>query len=187
MKQLLIVLVLALMNPGTSSAQKQGQFGFNLSVNSGPSIGVIYHVSDRFAFRPFVSYSKTTVERTYTYFDGFREISMQLEQKNKTYGGGLSGLLYFPSSNEFTIYLGAGISYFKSVQDVFDFSPSPEQLKSDNISLSGSLGLQYAVSKNFSVYGEIGFDYITGDIADDVSINGLSTHNSGIGIILYLK
>jgi opacity protein-like surface antigen len=187
MKKSSFILMLALIIPGIALAQKKGQFGFNLSVNSGSAIGVTYHLSDRFALRPSLSYTRTTFETTTTYYDGFRYVERKVEQTDKTYGGGLEGLLYFPSSNDFTMYLGAGISYLKTeraVPDDFLFSPD---FKTGNISLDGSLGLQYALSKNLSVYGEIGFNYIDGDDDADFSVSGLSTRNSGIGIILYLK
>lgn len=187
MKKSSFILMLTLIIPGMSFAQKQGRFGFNLSVNSGSAIGVIYHLSDHFALRPSLSYARTTFETTATYADGLGGyVSRKVKQTEKTYGGGLGGLLYFPSSSDFTTYLGAGISYLKTERLVPDDFPSSADFKTGSISLNGSLGLQYALSKNFSVYGELGFNYINGDDDADFSVSGLSTRNSGIGIILYL-
>jgi opacity protein-like surface antigen len=191
MRYFSFIIFLIFLFPGLLFAQDSGQLGCNIKINSSKSIGIIYHITDIFAFRPSISYNRSTSETAVI----IRE-TKKIELDKSSYAGSLSAIIYVSSQSEFRAYMGVDALYSKSTEETpfIRYDAEIDILKSDsyNFTLSGLFGLQYELNNHLSVYGELGVGYSSGENSSglsnvDLSTKEISLINSGIGIIFYFK
>lgn len=199
MKRGSIICILAFSFPLIVSAQQKGQLGVNLRISSSTAIGVTYHVTDRFGVRPFVSYNRQTSERAYIFYSvgGEDPTVIKVNPKTEELGGGLGAFFYLSSPSELRIYLGTDFSYSKYINEVPYYGPLQEvwliRATTEGIHLNSLFGLQYELSKQVRVVGEIGLGLVFKKSKDDygekVELSGrqFGLINSGLGFVFYFK
>jgi hypothetical protein len=195
-KIMTLILVMFVVTASLSFAQEKGKFGFIMRVDPSPRIGITYHISGKFALRPYFGFSKGTEtsdvvieperlpprpERTGTREEDTTRISFGL------------GLLYSVYSvRHFTAYTGINFGYTSENSDV-SFSWRDDDVSNKGEILSGNImfGLQANIMKNLSIFGEVGFGYSQGDFdhVNNVDLKSKQTRwgltNSGIGLAFY--
>ena len=192
----MLLLVIFLVITSFSFAQEKGKFGFIMRVDPSPRIGMTYHISGKFALRPYFGFSKGTdtadVEIEPEGFPPQPEITGTREEDTTRISFGLGLLYYVYSVRDFTAYTGINFGYISENSDV-SFSWRGENVKDEGELLSGNImfGLQANIMKNLSIFGEVGFGYSHGDFNHDNNVDleskrtrwGLT--NSGIGLAFY--
>jgi hypothetical protein len=197
MKKLIILFfVMFFMIASLSFAQEKGKFGFIMRVDPSPRIGMTYHISSRFAVRPYFGFSKGA-ETSDVEIDPDRitrrpERTGTREEDTTRISFGLGLLYYVYSVRDFTAYTGINFGYISENVDV-SLSWRDDNIKDKGEILSGNImfGLQANVMNNLSIFGEVGFGYSHGDFDHDNNVDlkakqtrwGLT--NSGIGLAFY--
>jgi hypothetical protein len=160
------------------------------------SVGLIWHVSDRVALRPDVSFSwssSTTPPDALVTSTG----------RGTSYGVGLSGLFYVGKWEGLSAYLSPRFSYARTSTMVTTTLPggfegsirptiSTHATEGTNsaYSLSGSFGAQYSLSRKFGVFGEAGLGYNeTRSSSSSLTSTGSTAHGlgtrAGVGVLFY--
>jgi len=177
---LVLSMVVFLSVAGRTAAQDKGNAGISMGYPA--SIGFVYHVSDRLALRPEISFIRTTSDRDSTFGD--------ISTKGLTFEIGISGLFYVRRWDKVRAYVSPGYSYRHSDVSV----DSPDLLDFDTSTFtghrfSGSFGVQYSLHERFSVFGEAGLQYLTQQIESDLSLaeSKMKTFGSrtAIGVIFF--
>jgi hypothetical protein len=184
-------------------AQDRGDFGLNFRVDPQPRIGVSFHISSRFAVRPYIGFSfgSTEVKTEYEALVNPGIIRSEKEQDTASLNFGLGLYYYFFSRRDFNVFTGINFNYSRetldaSYSDIRPLKPQPgitreEEETGEIYQTSALLGLQCRLSKNLSVFGEIGVGYTFGRVEHDnlsettVKSTRWGLANSGIGIIFY--
>ena len=212
-KHWILLLLSFLMICSAIPAQEKGKVGLNLGFTT---YGITWHVSERFAIRPDVSFSRSTASQT--------NLSTILDQPSSPYTGtsksnshaiyvGVSGLVYIHKLDNLSFYICPRYSYSwsaassSSTSTQISSGSGPFQATSIGGSkgpahnLSGSFGAQYSLSKRFSVFGEVGLGYNWSSnsnytssnpgVYQNLSSSSAKTHSvgprSGVGLILYFN
>lgn len=211
MRYIVASLSLLMALAPTCLAQTRSQFGFNFSVNPASSspnstIGVTYHMTDRFAVRPLVRFDRkrfkevAAVAVVSSFSFGSTQSSTQEEfdadVKQSSWAAGVGLLCYVSRSENLSTYVSGSFEYshvksewtLPSLPFGMDVFSSFRNYTGSGKSVTGSFGLQYAVAKKFSVFGEVGVRYGTVDrSAATRDYSDLGSINSGLGLIFYLK
>jgi hypothetical protein len=197
MKKLMILfLVMFFVIAAFSFTQEKGKLGFIMRVDPSPRIGMTYHISSRFALRPYFGFSKgsetSDVEIDPDLVPRRPERTGTREEDTTRISFGLGLLYYFYSVKDFAAYTGINFGYISENVDV-SLSWREDNIKDKGDILSGNVvfGLQANVMKNLSIFGEVGFGYSRGDFDHDNNVDlqvkqtrwGLT--NSGIGLAFY--
>jgi len=177
---LLSVLACLLCGPSSASAQDPGAVGVTMGYPS--SVGVIWHVAERFAIRPEVSFSTSTSEAPSLVgsLGGGPTISTSGSTTTSTAVGiGISGLFYIGKWDALRTYVAPRFVYSRNsatsestserfIPPTTPFSPSTPVVittttKSIGTSKSGAglFGAAYSLHEHFGVFGEVGFGYTT--------------------------
>jgi hypothetical protein len=154
-----LVLVGLMTTP--AAAQEKGDLGLTISAPS--AIGVIWHVSERVAIRPEVSFS-------FSETDGEGANVSDLSTHIVTLGG--SALFYLGRWDSLRTYFAPRLSYSWSGSSTGDsgFDISSNQ---DAWGLAGSIGAQYGLGTRFAVFAEAGLMYSSTRIESTTSIVNL--------------
>jgi hypothetical protein len=173
-----------------ATAQEEGQVG--LVTGYPATIGLIWHASDRVAIRPDVSVTHSSSE---SQSGG----STVLATSGWGVGFDVAALVYLSKSDNVRTYCSPQFGYTRTTTRS---EPSAGLARSESTantySVAGSFGAQYSATHRFSVFGEFGFAYRTGDstFTSSTSLSGLATgktttHGFGtrtaVGIVLYFK
>ncbi len=174
-------------------AYEKGSVGVNIRVDPSPRVGMTFHISSRFAIRPYVGFSmeKTTSNiRVEVGLPPFFNGERQDDTWRTNFG---MGFLYYVLSNEnLSVFTGLNFGYsLQNTESTFSWNKEKVKNTGDILSVGALLGLQVSVLRNLSIFGEIGLGYTYGDFSHDnrteTSIKnkrwGLS--NSGVGLIFY--
>jgi hypothetical protein len=147
-----IAVLLMSICAGRAGAQEGGRVGVVMGYPA--SAGVIWHVSDRIAFRPEVNVSFTAGDSTAS------AGSVLTTSSATAVGVGVSGLFYVAGKDDLRMYISPRFTYGRNSSST-ESSPggSRSENTSDNYSLAGSFGAQYALGKRFAVFGEVGVVY----------------------------
>ena len=186
-----------------SFAQERGDFGLNFRVDPQPRIGVSFHINSRFAVRPYIGFSfgNTEVKTDYDYAipEGIK--SSEKEQDTASFNFGLGLYYYFYSRRDLNAYAGINFNYGRETRDasyseIWGLKPQrdisrEEEETGDIYQTSALFGLQCRLTKNLSVFGEIGIGYTYGRAEHDnssettVKTTRWGIANSGVGLIFY--
>ena len=187
----LLALSLIVLACPAANAQDKGQTGLTIAFPA--SVGFVWHVSDRVALRPDVSFSfsnsSTDAPPLSSSVDG------------SSFGVGLSGLFYVGKWEKLRAYITPRFSYARintevSTAVVPPFPAgvtyvlnSPSANTTSIYGVSGSFGAQYSLSSKFGVFGEAGLGYSDQRSTTSFSASSGWTHTfgtrAGVGLIFY--
>ena len=174
-----VVALLVAMLPSQASAQEKGKIGVTMGYPSG--IGLLWHVTENIAIRPELTLSWSSSESDFGDSDGFG------------IGTGISALFYLKRSDNLATYFTPRYSFvhssterrFEPALPVID--PETESTSSSH-SFSGSFGAQYFLGSRFSIFGEVGLNYVhtsaDSDFGSDPTSSAFGTR-SQVGVVLY--
>lgn len=196
-----IGFVLVMLGAAThAQAQESGRFGITMGYPA--SIGFIWHLSDRVAIRPEISFSQNTADSTSTIVftsNGTRVTTVSSTAANDqwTVGVGASALLYVGRWESLRTYVSPRFVYTRNSATstettsatVTSIQPASEFI-SQSYFVSGAFGAQYALGRRFGVFGEVGLGFSHN--TTDSTQNGAGTSRghtigsrTGAGVILY--
>jgi hypothetical protein len=202
-----LTLSLTLLTGAAARAQEKGRTG--LTVAFPAAVGVIWHVTDRVALRPDVSFSWSSSSP-----DPASASSFTSSGNGASVGVGLSGLFYVRKWEGLSAYVSPRFSYARNSTTLtttistvtlvgpgggLDSTLSSVETEgtSSTYSLSGAFGAQYSLSRKFGVFGEAGFGYSHSrtsttsspslpslSSSSGVTVNAIGTR-AGVGVIFY--
>ena len=177
--RVMLLVVCGLMGVAANvEAQDQGRIGVTTGYPG--VIGVQWHVSDRVAVRPEISFSKAD-----TSSDGLVDATTDFW----SLGTGVSVLVFSNVSDNLRTYVAPRFSYARTHGDG-DVTSST----TDSYTVAGMFGAQYSLGQRFAGFGELGFGYTRqSGSATTTVINEIRTTNHGntvatrtaVGVILY--
>lgn len=178
--RVMIVIVGCLVVGLSARADAQEQRRIGITTGYPGAIGLQWHVADRVAVRPEISFSKTA-----TSSDGIVDATTDFW----SLGTGVSVLFFSPVTDNLRTYVGPRFSYMRTTGHG-DASKST----ADSYSIAGTFGAHYQLGQRFAAFGELGLGYtrqtgsLTTTIVSEVRTtnrgNSVSTR-TGIGVILY--
>lgn len=155
-----------------------------LVINSGPSVGVIWHLSDRVAIRPDASFttSELDIESSGSTVD---TTSVNL---------GVSVLFTLRRWDDLSTYVSPRFSWVRTSATSLSTSGSQSNtIETTNTTIggSGSFGVDYRLGERFSLFGEtgIGFNRQTADTDSPISLGDTTARSVGLrgtlGLVFY--
>ena len=148
-----VVPLLLLGSAANSLAQEAGDVGLSMGYPS--NVAFIWHVTDRVAIRPEISFAWSSLE---TEIDTPIE-GGELKSDTFTTSFGVSGLFYFGTTDRLRPYVAPRFVYSRaSIDSEAPFTPDIDSTD-DGYQFSGSFGAQYGISDRFGVFGEVGVAY----------------------------
>jgi hypothetical protein len=180
--------------PGTALAQDEPRVGITMGYPT--ALGLIWQVNDRLALRPELSFSTSSNDLTATSSITLDGTTTSLVNTTDTWqvGIGLSALFYLSKHEGLRTYVSPRWSYGRASSKSMSGSLPTLSNSTGNInSVSGSFGAQYALSRRFSVFGEVGLAYTHTTIDPSGTPGVLVTSStsrafgarSGAGVVLY--
>jgi hypothetical protein len=163
---------------GNVEAQDKGRIGVTTGYPG--AIGVQWHLANRVAVRPEISFSKADSSS-----DGLVDASTDFW----SVGTGVSVLFFSPITDNLRTYVAPRFS-FSRTHGHGDVTRST----SDSYSIAGMFGAHYLLGQRFAVFGELGFGYTrqTGSATTTVVTEVRTTNHgntvatrTGVGVILY--
>lgn len=200
MKHISILSVcILLVSASLSLAQEAGQVGINMRVDPAPRIGLTFHLSQKFALRPYVGFTLGSVEADNEFIPRNQQglldpvvIESEREEHSSRVTVGLGLLFYVHRGRGISVYTGANFSYTRETVEV-DVSWRDRGWTDRGEVFGGNalLGLQCELLNNLGIFGEIGLGYSGGayehennnEATRSTSRWGLT--NSGIGLVFY--
>jgi hypothetical protein len=166
-----------------ASAQEKGKIGLTMGYPA--AVGLLFHVTDKVAIRPEVSFATSSTEIEGGLITGSSDAF--------TIGTGVSALFYLQAWDDVRVYVSPRWTYShgSSSSSFSGLGPIEDSDDSTNTwSLGGSFGAQYGLGKRFGVFGEIGIAYSQSRLSDETVID-FATKGSGfgsragVGVIVY--
>jgi len=139
-------IALCCLSASTAWAQEKGDTGLTISAPS--AIGVIWHASDRLAFRSDFAFGFNETDGEGTLPD--------ISSKNFTIG--VSALLYTHRWDELRLYVSPRFAYSHATTTISAPLDLGDSISS-TWSAAGSIGGQYALGTRFGVFAEAGLSY----------------------------
>jgi hypothetical protein len=179
---LFVFAVVILSVPGATpvAAQERGDTGITMGYPA--SVGLVWHVTDRIAIRPELSFSVRNTE----------DRGLQTANSDTTaFGVGVSGLFYVRQWDKLRAYVAPRYTYARATAktDLSDSAGTEIELHSTTHTVFGSFGAQYSLAERFSVYGEVGVAHSNGSGRSELTPNRTDTSafssQSGIGVTFY--
>ena len=169
--RLVLLVVLAALATPLSAAEddagvEAGRIGLTVSPPlRSPSIGLLWHVSDRVALEPHA---------------GFRWTSTPvLDESEHSFAAAVALRFYLRRNGRVTPYLTARVSFERHVVEGTQTAGS-----NNEYGARGGAGLQYAIHRHVAAFAEAGLGYVRAYGGDRWS---LSTATSRVGLVVYLK
>ena len=190
----LMVSMLLLMMVRAAEAQENGQVG--LVVGYPASAGVVWHLSERVAVRPEVTFSRSTSEQTSVPLGPFQVTSTSSGDSWQVTTG-VSALVYVHRRDALRMYVSPRFAYSRTSSTNTNAIASPFggtstfESKIAQYSGAGSFGVQYSLSRTFSVFGEIGAAYTRSETSSSLTVTRGEattrsiTTRSGVGVVVY--
>jgi hypothetical protein len=184
------VLVAAL--PAAAGAQEQHKVGVTMGYPA--SFGALWHVSDKVALRPELSFGGSSTDTTGS--------SIDISGNGWSVGTGVSALFYLGKKDRLRTYVSPRFTYghsssHSSLSSVIPVTPvtttpvttSDLTSTSKSTGFSGSFGAQFAVGDRFTVFGEVGLGYAhswmkSSQTPTSGSGNSWGTR-TGVGVVFY--
>lgn len=177
-----------------AGAQESPRVG--LTMGYPVSIGVIWHVGDRVALRPELSFSHASSESA----SGPSPFSLTSTSETTVVGVAVSALFYVRKWDALRAYVSPRFGYTRSsgsstTNEVIVGVPElpVNQALSTAASsylVTGSFGVQYGLGQRFGVFGELGYGYTRssssngGLSAFQLTTNGTGTRTA-VGVLFY--
>jgi hypothetical protein len=162
-----------------AAAQDSPRVGITMGYPA--SFGVLWHLSDRVALRP---------ELSFTFTDSSSESIVDDQTNFWSLGTGISVLFYSSLSDNLRTYVAPRFSYGRTSGD----SNSTDST-SDSYMYGGMFGGQYSLSRRFAAFGEVGVNYshqsstvtsMIGPATDTITSHGnVFGIRTAVGVILY--
>jgi outer membrane protein W len=171
-------VVMALAS-GTARAQERGDSGITMGYPA--SVGFVYHLTDRLAVRPEVSF---------TFSDSSSEGTATLLTTDSTQvGTGVSVIFYLAHHDKLRTYVSPRYTYThaRSTSESPFSGTSRTTIASHTV--AGTFGAQYALHDRFGVFGEVGVGYTSQSNTSGVIDVRVETDSfasrTGVGVIFY--
>jgi hypothetical protein len=181
-----VTVVLSAVGAGTAAAQEGGRVGVVMGYPA--SVGLLWRPSDGVAIRPEISLSRMSGDSTTS---GSAAASTS---SSWSVGAGVSALFYLGHGDGLRTYLSPRFSYVRNSATTEASGTFRAENWSNNYSVAGSFGAEYALGKRFCVFGEVGLGYTrqtSGYRSDAANILGSdSTANTvgtraAVGVIVF--
>jgi hypothetical protein len=164
----------------TANAQNKGQLG--LTVNNSGAFGVLWNVTNRFALQSDILFSRASFDVPLT------------TSRSHMYTVGIKGLIYVHRWESLSVYIAPRLAVVRINSSTLISEGLGESL-STTYQYIGSTGLQYGLSRRFSVFGEIGLSFSDMDEHSNAVGNRLASSSEGksvsptggVGIIFYIR
>jgi hypothetical protein len=200
---LLAFLLIVAFDTTVASAQNTRAVGVAMGYPT--TIGVLWHVSDRFAIKPEIGLSWNSIESEPSGPFSLGEFSTDTRQSSF----GVAGLFYLGRWDALRTYVSPRIVYITSTSESrLSVSPPPvlfepvigtslflgdteTETSTSGLSVTGSFGGQYWLGERFSIFGEFGLAYSQSETSGEVSIaeRKLTSKTVGTrtaaGVVLY--
>jgi hypothetical protein len=189
-RQLAIAAALLVCASGTAAAQEAGKVGLTMGFPA--AIGIQWHVSDKVAIRPEISFSATSSEIT-------SGTGLQSEGDSWTVGTNITALFYLSTDDRLRTYLAPRFtwSHASSTSElslpinnpITGGTTSESTTTGKAYGFGGSFGAQYGLGDRFVVFGELGLNYAHGTNESSLSTvkstsNGWGTR-AAVGIVYF--
>ena len=192
-RQLAFVAGLFVCGSGTAAAQGASQSAGKVGLTMGypAGIGIQWHVSNKVAIRPEISFSSSMSETTTPAFE--------TDHDSWTIGTNISALFYLSTDDRLRTYVAPrfGWSRVSSTNEL----PGPiinpltgetfseSTTTGDGYTGTGSFGAQYSLGDKFVVFGEFGLNFGHSKTTSNLSA-GTSTTNvwgtrTAVGVVFY--
>jgi hypothetical protein len=179
------IIIASIGSVSTVSAQDKGDTGVTMGYPA--AVGIVHHISDRFAIRPEITFSVASSSSDVA--------GSTSESDTWTLGVGASGILYLRQWDRLRSYFSPRYAYFRgeTTSTTSIFLPVVDNAENTTTSsqhqIVGSFGAQFAAHDKFSVYGEVGIGFTRQRSRSELS-GGRGTGNqlgtrSGVGVIFY--
>jgi opacity protein-like surface antigen len=169
------MFVALLFVPSVAAAQEPGDVGVFMGY---PNLGLVWHVSEKVAIRPEISFSSTSTEVDSSF--GGTGTSHNWNVKF-----GASALLFLNDADRLRTYVAPQFTYTRSETET---NSSLSAAVGNTYGLAGLFGTQYSLNDRFSVFGELGLGYThvtTSDLIGTASKADNWGTRTGVGVILY--
>ena len=137
------VLALSLVLPSAASAQDAPKAG--LVITSSSSVGILWHASERVAFRPGIGYTQARVTNSV----------LDAENNQRNLSAGFSLLIYTGPRDDLRFYWSPRYVYGRSSTDSSSPGGDSESVVTTH-TVSLSTGAQYDAHERFGMFGELG-------------------------------
>ena len=168
----LLAVLFACAN-ATAQEWETGKAGITMGYPA--AIGFIWHIADSVAIRPEFTFSTSG-------FDG----SVSTDTTNLSTG--VSALFYLASHDHVRGYLSPRFTYARGSTQSSSGDLPAGSFTSNTYGIIGSVGVQYAPIRKFSVFAEVGAGYTRSTESFDVGLD-ITSHGSGmrtgVGVIFY--
>ena len=186
---LTVCALLAAASAGAQTATAQAipfqDPGNRIGITMGyPStFGVVWELNDRLALRPEVSFTIGTSEATAAGISGTSSDTWSV-------GFGVSALIYLTKWEALRTYVAPRFTYSRGTSSVETGFGGDNDLESEGILLNGLFGAEYALHRRFSVFGEVGVGFSSGETRLSAPVNGKTETTSfgtrtGVGVIFF--
>ena len=168
------LFVALLFVPSAASAQESGDVGVFMGY---PSLGFVWHVSEKVAIRPEVSFSSTSTEF---------ESSLSGTGTAHTWNVKVAPAVLLPQRRRSTADVCGAAVHLHALRR--GEQQHPERFPSNTYGFAGFFGARYSLNDRFSIFGELGVGY-THVTTRDLIRTANSADNwgtrTGVGVILY--
>ena len=192
--------VLMMCCSATAGAQDTRRVGVTMGYPA--SVGLLWHISDRVALRPEISFTWTSLESAPN--TGFELFETGTESDSQQSTIGVSALFYLARWESLRAYVTPRIAYTRSSATTeLSITPPPSffeplppldtetESTSSGMLFSGGFGAQYWLGERFSVYGEFGVSFTRTTTETEVltfrnesRVRSVGTR-SGVGVVFY--
>ncbi len=149
----LLTFSILIVSGSSAIAQQKGQTGLTFGLPG--MVGLVWHVSDNIAIRPEAAVSIATGHND-------PDSTFAISNSSTTWGVGASALFYVQRRDAMSVYLSPRFSFSRTSNSSTQVVPEMSSTSNGTgwlYSGAGSLGVQYALSPRFSVFGELGIEY----------------------------
>jgi hypothetical protein len=187
------VMMMALAGAMPAFAQSTRKLGVVMGYPT--AAGVIWHLGDRIALRPDVSWTRQQVETTTTtvFVNTTQTFTSSTDTWNTSLG--LSALFYLGPPDDLRFYVSPRFAWLwtraSSENSLNASGLTPRDVDTDGYLVSGAFGAQYRFSDRFRLFGELGLNYSNQDEDADLSGSRFTTSitgfglRSGVGVVVY--
>jgi opacity protein-like surface antigen len=187
LKRFVLPLVLLFVATGhPAMAQEKGQVG--LTMGYPISIGLIWHASDTVALRPSFNFSHQSSELTTS------ALAVTGSTNDATsWSANIGALFYLHTWEKASAYVAPIFGYTRvsstSSGQTSSGTTSTSSSHGNAYSFTGSVGAHYALSRRFSVFGEVGVGYshATTTYPQNETKTNVWSPRSAVGVILYFN
>ena len=183
---LLITSAIIASLPAAAAAQPTRKVGLTIAFPE--SVGLLWHVNDRFALRPDFSFSFTSTEID----DDDTGVDLDLSSDSHQITYGVSALIYVAQWDALRAYVTPRVAFVNGHAETTVVASREVDLS--GYEFSGSFGAQYGLGDRFAVFGELGLDYSSVTSEVEGGIGGVSLPDtktsrgglrSGVGLVFY--